>query len=131
MAEAAPAAPTTPQTAPTNGAHPGQPQPPSTKLPPAAAAPVPGTPPPEVDDSEEYTIDGKTIRLTKAQRQLHLQKGLAADKRIQEATELKRQEHVSAIVAELRSRTPVTIDWRRLKKLRWPESVEPPPPAQG
>ena len=50
---------------------------------------------------------------------------------LNEATELKRQEHVSALVAELRSRTPVTIDWRRLKKLRWPEMVEPPPPTEG
>ena len=50
---------------------------------------------------------------------------------LNEATEIKRQEHVNTLVAELRRSTPVTIDWRRLKKLRWPEMVEPPPPGEG
>ncbi len=61
---------------------------------PAAAetkAPVEAKPAPEVDDSEEYTVDGKQVRLSRAQRALHIQKGLGADKRMQEATEAKKR----------------------------------------
>ncbi len=46
---------------------------------------------PEVDDSEEYVVDGKTTRLNKEQRKLHFQKALAADKRIQAAAEETRK----------------------------------------
>ncbi len=71
---------------------------------PAAAAPVVSQKPtivkpepvklveakaPEVDDSEEYVVDGKPTRLNKAQRQLHFQKALAADKRMKEAADEK------------------------------------------
>ncbi len=63
------------------------------KAPPPKAAPAkaeakpPAAPPVEVDDSEEFVVDGKPVRLNKAQRQLQIQKALAADKRLQEATE--------------------------------------------
>lgn len=77
-AVAAPAAPV----APTNGAHPATPQKP------AVTKPVDAKPP-EVDDSEEYVVDGKPVRLNKAQRQLHFQKALAADKRLKEAADQK------------------------------------------
>lgn len=50
---------------------------------PAEAKPV------EVDDTEEYVVDGKPTRLNKAQRQLHFQKALAADKRMKEAADIK------------------------------------------
>lgn len=76
-AVAAPAAPV----APTNGAHPTTPQKPVAPKAPVSAEPV--------DDSEEYVIDGKPTRLTKAQRQLVVQKGLAADKRFKEAADTR------------------------------------------
>lgn len=44
-----------------------------------------------MDDSEEYVVDGKPVRLTKAQRALHFQKGLAADKRLKEAADARKK----------------------------------------
>ncbi len=79
------AAPAAPAVAPTNGAHPTTPQKPAAavKAPPMDAKPV------EIDDSEEYVVDGKPVRLSKAQRQLHFQKALAADKRLKEAADTR------------------------------------------
>ncbi len=82
MSDVAPVA--APAVAPTNGAHPAAPQKPAA----AIKTPVESKPT-EVDDSEEYVIDGKPTRLTKAQRQLHFQKGLAADKRLKEAADAR------------------------------------------
>ncbi len=78
------AAPVVPAVAPTNGAHPTTPQKPAA----AIKAPVESKPV-EVDDSEEYVVDGKPVRLNKAQRQLHFQKALAADKRMKEAADAR------------------------------------------
>lgn len=83
MSDALPIAPAA--VAPTNGAHPTTPQKPAVVKPTTDVKAE--TKAPEVDDSEEYVIDGKATRLTKAQRQLHFAKGLAADKRFKEAAD--------------------------------------------
>ncbi len=78
-------APVAAPVAPTNGAHPTTPQKPAEAVKPA---PVKAA---EVDDTEEYTVDGKTVKLNKEQRKLQFQKALAADKRLKEAADLKNQ----------------------------------------
>ena len=40
-----------------------------------------------------------------------------------QATDLKRQQRLEELIASLRREIPVTIDWRRLKRLQWPEMV--------
>lgn len=82
MSDVAPSTAPAPNTA--NGAPPAAPQKP---IAPKPTEPVKAAPPPEVDDSEEYVVDGKKVRLSKAQRLLHFQKSATADKRLQEATE--------------------------------------------
>ena len=42
---------------------------------------------------------------------------------LRQATELKRQQRLDELIASLRREIPVTIDWRRLKRLQWPEMV--------
>jgi hypothetical protein len=65
------------------------PQPIAAKAPDLKVAPPPAAPPAEVDDTEEYIVDGKPVRWTKAQRQLNFQKALAADKRLKEAADTR------------------------------------------
>ncbi len=70
----------------------------------AVAAPAPAAPPsaeakapvvtkaPEpAEEYEEYPVDGKMVRLTRTQRLTAVQKGLAADKRFQEAAEKQKK----------------------------------------
>lgn len=77
------ALPVAPVAAATNGALPAAPPKTAIKPPVAPVAAV------EVDDFEEYVVDGKTTRLNKEQRKLHFQKHLAADKRLKEAADEK------------------------------------------
>ncbi len=84
MSDVAPVVPV----APTNGAHPTTPQKPAA-VKPVDAKPLESKKPEEVDDSEEYVVDGKTVRWTKAQRQINFQKAIAADKRLKEAADEK------------------------------------------
>lgn len=42
---------------------------------------------------------------------------------LHDATELKRSDRLARLTASLRSEIPVTIDWKRLKRLEWPQVV--------
>ena len=82
---------------------------------PAPAAPVEklaGTPPPEAkakppvakapepEPTEEYEIDGKKVQLTKTQARTAIQKAAAADKRLQEAAEKRKETEALAKLFE-------------------------------
>ncbi len=79
-------APVTPAAAPSGAPPNGAQKPIAAKAPDTKPAP-----PVEVDDSEEYIVDGKPVRWTKAQRQLNFQKAIAADKRLKEAADKRAQ----------------------------------------
>lgn len=65
---------------------------------PAATKPEPAAKPVEAEPSEEYEVDGQKVTLTATQRRTAVQKGLAADKRIQTAAET--QKKLDALISD-------------------------------
>jgi hypothetical protein len=62
---------------------------------------------PEPEATEDYEVDGKKITLTATQRRTAVQKGFAADKRIQTATET--QKKLDALIADFEKDPEATL----------------------